>query len=109
MNENEILERMRSDNFVKNNGVVLRAINIGRTNYNKLAQLRRALEPDISKPDFTDCINYLALEELIILRRCVDKLPADVADDDVDEIEAKLSSKGIRLLAGKISDDCVRA
>lgn len=109
MNDTEIRERMRADNFCANNGTVLRAINIGRTNFNKLCQLRRALEPDINREDFVDCINYLQLAELIILRKCSDKLPADVADDDIDDIEAKLSSKGIRLLAGKLNDDCVRA
>lgn len=109
MNEQDILKKMRADKFIENNGIVLRAINIGRTNYNKLRQLRTALEPEIDRAEFSDCINYLAEAELITLRKCSDKSAANVADDDIDEIEAKVSAKGIRLLAGKLSDPCVRA
>lgn len=107
MNELDILKKMRADNFVKNNGVVLRAINIGRTNYNKLRQLRTALESEIGRDEFADCVNYLAEAELISLRKCSDKTPANVADNDIDDLEAKVSAKGIRLLAGKITDPCI--
>lgn len=109
MNEQDILKKMRADSFVKNNGVVLRAINIGRVSYNKLEQLRCALESDIDKADFEDCVNYLSEEGYINLRRCDSKQPASIADDDIDDVEAKVSAKGIRLLAGKISDSCVRS
>lgn len=109
MNEQDILKKMRADNFIKNNGIVLRAINIGRKNYNRLELLRHALEPDIDMAEFTDCVNYLYEEGHISLRRCDSKQPANIADDDIDDIEAKVSAKGIRLLAGKISDPCVRA
>lgn len=107
MNENEIIKKMRSDKFVKNNGIVLRTINIGRTSYNRLSQLRRALEPDISKEEFCDCINYLSGAKMIDLRRCDNKKAADIADDCIDDVEAKVSVQGIRLLAGKISDPCI--
>lgn len=109
VNEQDIIKKMRADNFVSNNGVVLRAINIGRINYNKLSSLCRALEPDIEKTDFTDCINYLSESKYIILRRCDNKQPANISDDDIDDIEAKVSPEGIKLLAGRLSDPCVRA
>lgn len=108
MNEKDILTRMRSEEFINNNGVVLRAVNIGRTKFNKLSQLCAALEPDIDEAGFTDCINYLSLAGYIDLRRCSDKQPTTLADDELDDIEAKVSAEGIRLLSGKISDDCVR-
>lgn len=108
MNEHDIIQRMRADNFVRNNGVVLRAINIGRPEYNKLSALCRALASEIDSSDFIDCINYLSEEELIKLRRCDDKGIANISDDELDNIEAKVSPKGIRLLAGKADDPCVR-
>lgn len=108
MNEQDIIKKMRADNFVNNNGVVLRAINIGRINYNKLAPLCRVLAPDIDSTEFCDCINYLSESGYIILRRSDNKLPANISDDNVDDIEAKVSPNGIRLLAGKISDPCIR-
>ena len=94
VNEQDIIKKMRADNFVSNNGVVLRAINIGRINYNRLSSLCRALEPDIEKADFTDCINYLSESKYIILRRCDNKQPANISDDDIDDIEAKVSRAG---------------
>lgn len=109
VNEKDIIRKMRADSFVKNNGVVLRAINIGRITYNRLEQLRNALEPDIDKADFCDCVNYLAESKYITLRRCDNKQPANIADDDIDDIEAKVSAEGIKLLAGKTADPCVRA
>ena len=109
MNEQDIIKKMRADNFVVNNGVVLRAINIGRVNYNKISSLCRALEPDIEKAEFTDCTNDLSESDYIILRRCGDKEPANISDDDFDDIEAKVSPKGIRILAGKLTDSCIRA
>lgn len=109
MTEQDIVKKMRADNFVSNNGVVLRAINIGRITYNRLSSLRRALEPDVDKAEFSDCINYLSESKYIILRRCDSKLPANISDDDIDDMEAKVSPEGIQLLAGKICDPCVRA
>lgn len=107
MNEQDIIKKMRADNFVSNNGTVLRAINIGRKNYNRLRQLQRALETDIDLADFVDCVNYLSEAGYITLRKCSDKSPANIADDDIDDIEAKVSADGIRLLNGKLSDPCI--
>lgn len=109
MTEQDIVKKMRADNFVNNNGVVLRAVNIGRITFNRLSSLRRALEPDIEKAEFTDCINYLSESKYIILRRCDNKQPANISDDDIDDMEAKVSPEGIQLLAGKTSDPCVGA
>ncbi len=108
MNERNIIAKMRTEEFIENNGTVLRAVNIGRTKYNKLMQLCAALESDMDKAEFTDSINYLSLAGFIDLRRCGDKQPTTLADDELENIEAKVSAKGIRLLSGKISDDCVR-
>lgn len=108
MNERNIIAKMRTEKFIANNGVVLRAVNIGRTKYNKLTQLCAALESDMDKAEFTDSINYLSLADFIDLRRCGDKQPAALADDEFENIEAKVSAKGIRLLSGKITDECVR-
>ena len=108
MNEKDILNKMRSERFTDNNGTVLRAVNIGRTNYNRLAQLRSALDTDIDSAEFADAVNYLYLAGYISLRKISSGQPANTADDPIDECEAKLTADGIRLLAGKISDECVR-
>lgn len=107
MNERDIIKKMRADSFVRNNGTVLRAINVLRTKYNRLDSLSEAIGSKIGSADFADCINYLSEAGYITLRRCDSKAPANIADDDIDEIEAKVSAEGIRLLNGKVSDPCI--
>ena len=108
-NVNDIAGRLHTDKWISNNGVLLRAINIGRTNYNKLSALRRALDREMDIGEFADGVNYLAEAGYINLRTVGSHQAASLADNDIDNLEAKLSADGIRLLAGKLSDDCVRA
>ena len=46
-------------------------------------------------------------EEYIQLRNVKSKQEATLADNDIDTLEAKLTSKGIKLLAGKLFDELV--
>lgn len=107
MNEIDV-SKLRAGNFVANNGLVLRTINILRTKYNKLAAIQRVLsESGVSCSEFLDAINFLAEEGYIHLRHIVGHSEAALADVDYKELEAKLTGKGIRLLAGDISDNLV--
>lgn len=108
MNENEILAKMQSEKFSDNNGVILRAIHIGVPKYTNLAHLKTALRSEIDKADFSDSVNYLFLTGYINIRKTSSKLPADIADSSIDDLEAKVSASGIKLLKGKVKDDCVR-
>lgn len=100
---------LRAGNFVHNNGRVLRTINILRTKYNKLTGVERVLQDDgISEDEFLDSINFLADEEYIKLRIISSKDEVnDIADNDYRTLEAKLTAKGIRLLAGGIEDNMI--
>ena len=56
-------QRLKAGNFVRNNGRVLRTINILRHKYNKLSGIQNVLEDDgISQDEFLDAVNVLALE-----------------------------------------------
>ncbi len=101
-----IRQLVASGNFVKNNGRVLRAINILRYEYKHLEDLEYAL-PELEHDEIMDSVNYLSECEYISLRHIVSRQPATLADDEFEEIEAKLGKNGIRLLAGKLHDDCV--
>ena len=102
------LSKLRAGNFVANNGLVLRTINILRYKYNKLIAIQRVLsESGVSCSEFLDAVNFLTEEEYIHLRHITTHEPAALADVDYKEIEAKLTGKGIRLLAGDISDNLV--
>ena len=96
---NEERARLRAGNFVHNNGLVLRIINILRYKYNRLTG------HGVSEDEYLDSVNFLAEEGYIHLRLAADKTPASLADNDYRDIEAKLTGKGIRLLSGGIRDN----
>ena len=76
--------------------------------YNKLTGVQSVLEDDgIAEDEFLDSVNFLAEEGYIHLRRISNKDPAALADTDYTALEAKLTGKGIRLLAGGIEDDMI--
>lgn len=105
----DIKKKIRAGNFVINTGRVLRTINILRTSYNKLSGIKYALtEMDVD--EFLDAVNYLHEEEYIHLRDVETKEPAvtGLADKDYESLEAKLTGKGIRLMAGGINDPTIR-
>lgn len=102
----EYMQKIKARNFVKNTGQVLRTINILRVGYEKLSDVKYALG-DVSEHDFLSSVNYLFLSEYILLRKIKTKEFADIADVPYEELEAKLSQKGIKLLDGTISDNSV--
>lgn len=70
--------------------------------------MQSVLEDDgIAEDEFLDSVNFLAEEGYIHLRRISNKEPAALADTDYTALEAKLTGKGIRLLAGGIEDDMI--
>ena len=105
MNPETMLKKARAAKFIENNGKVLRGINMLRIDYNKLSTIRKVLEFDTD--EFADSVNYLIEEGYIKIRHCDTKKDIELADYPMDEIEGKLTAKGIRLLAGTIADDCI--
>lgn len=100
--------KLRAGNFVHNNGRVLRIINILRIKYNKLTGVQRVLTDDgITEGEFLDSINFLADEGYIHLRDIASKADAALSDFDFARLEARLTSKGVRLLAGEMKDGMV--
>ncbi len=101
-------QRLKAGNFIRNNGRVLRTINILRHKYNKLSGIQNVLEEDgISEDEFLDAVNFLELEGYVHLRDIADKHDASLADCQYETVEARLTGKGIRLLAGGIEDTMI--
>lgn len=107
MDNQAALRKMRAGKFIENNGCVLRTINILRHKYERLKDVKYAL--DMSEQEYLDSINFLSEAGYIHLRDVVTKLTATIADTDYDQLEAKLTEKGIRLLGGQINDQMVKA
>lgn len=100
------IAKMRAGRFIKNNGRVLRTINLLRYKYEKLEEVKYALE-DMPENEYLDSLNYLSEAGYIQMRRVTSKQIAEIADVDYIHLEAKLTEKGIRLLAGNLEDDLI--
>ena len=105
MDKATLNKRISAGNFVENNGSVLRAVNILKTKFNRLKDIKYAL--NINKNDIENSINYLYEAGYLHLRTVDSHADTSLADSDFDDIEAKLTAKGIQLLAGVIGDECV--
>ena len=106
MDKATLNKRISAGNFVENNGSVLRAINILKTKYNRLKDIRYALG-HVEKTDIENSVNYLYEAGYLHLRTVEGHTETSLADTDFDDVEAKLTAKGIQLLAGVIKDECV--
>lgn len=105
MNPETIIKKANAANFIENNGKVLRGINMLRIDFNKLSSIRSALGLDVG--DFADSVNYLIESEYIRIRHVDTQKSVELADYPMDEIEGKLTAKGIQLLAGAVTDPCI--
>lgn len=106
MDKETLNRRISAGNFVKNNGSVLRTVNILKTKYNKLKSIQYALI-NVNRDEISNSINYLYEAGYLHLRHVESKQPSSLADDDFDVLEGKLTAKGIQLLKGVIQDECV--
>lgn len=107
MENKEIQDRIRQKKFFRNNGMVLKSVNLLRTQYVKLSELKYALEPNMSDSELRDSINYLSEAGYINMREIDSKSPTTLADCDFEKIEAKVSASGIKIIACVKKDECI--
>lgn len=107
MESKEMQERIRQKKFFRNNGIVLKGINLLRTQYVKLSELRYALEPTMTESELRDSINYLSESGYINMRNTDNKQATTLADCVFEDIEAKASADGIKIIACVKSDECI--
>lgn len=103
IDKDTMLRNMRASEFKRNNAKVLLVINILRHQFESLPDVRYALDK-MDESKFLDSINFLSEEGYIKLRTIDRHQDTTIADTDYDQLEAKVTSKGIRLLAGEIVD-----
>ena len=75
---------------------------------NRLGNLQSLLGGEgVAEDEFLDSVNFLASEGYIHLRLISTREPALLADHEYTELEAKLTSRGKRLLKGGIEDNMI--
>lgn len=107
MEVKEFQERIRQKNFFHNNGVVLKGVNLLRDKYVRLSELKYAFEPSMSEQELRDSLNYLSESGYINMRNISSKKDTTLADCNFEEIEAKVSANGIKIIACVRTDECI--
>ena len=105
MVKNETAKKIKQVKFIKNNGAVLRTVNLLRYQFVKMTDALYATELDESA--FLDSVNYLVESGYVQLRDAKSKVAVNISDKGIELIEGKLTDKGIKLLAGVITDELI--
>jgi hypothetical protein len=108
-NEKDLLKEMRTKAFVRNNGHVMRYINICgfRHKYIALRSVWDVSQTDMGEQEYLDCINYLSQKGYIRLRNIKSKAVVELADAEYTDLEALLTDTGIDLMGGAIENPMV--
>lgn len=104
--ENDMMHNIKQAHFRNNNAAVLRALNLLRIRYERLSDVKYALN-NIEEPEFLDSVNYLHEAGYVQIRRISTKEKALLADFDYTELEGKLTHKGIKILNGDEIDNSI--
>lgn len=107
MEQTEMLRRMQQKTFFKNNGMVLKAVNLLRDKYVSLSDVCYALHPSMNEAEFRDAVNYLTESGYIRLRKAGSKESSTLADTEMQKLEAKVTAEGIQIIACVRTDVCI--
>ncbi len=107
METKELQKRIRQKKFFHNNGIVLKGVNLLRDKYVRLTELKYAFEPSMSEQELRDSLNYLSESGYINMRHVDSGEDTTLADCNFDEIEAKVSADGIKIIACVRTDECI--
>ena len=93
MDENELRRKMQAGELAANNGTVMRTLAIAGCDFKflKLKGLLLALAGGMDRMALCSSIKYLQV-------RCIeDKAPSSVSDAELEDLEVKLTPRGIQL------------
>ena len=99
MDENELRRKMQAGELAANNGTVMRTLAIAGCDFKflKLKSLLLALAGGMDRMALCSSINYLADSGYLQVRCIEDKAPSSVSDAELEDLEVKLTPRGIQL------------
>ena len=99
MNEQELLRKVQAGELASNNGTVIRTLAAVGSDYKylKLRSLLLALAGTLDRGALCSSVNYLADSGYLQVRCIEDKAPSSVSDAELEDLEVKLTPRGIQL------------
>ncbi len=102
------IKKIHAGNFIYNNGAVLRALNILEHRFHRLRSIAIVLKSGgVAEDELIESLNFLNDEGYVALRLIETKDTTTLADAEFDDIEAKLTARGKRVMLGGINDDMI--
>ena len=106
--ENEIRKKLEQENFSKNNGRIVRTINVLSGKFISLDAVCSALMEYMNEGEFEQGIIYLHKACYIEIRmKYTHKILDDFEKHSYSELECSLTQKGIKLARGFVEDEAV--
>ena len=97
---------IKAGKFKENNGAVMRVFNMCEHDFHPLTSLAYAL-PNLTRGELIESINYLYEAGYLHLRSIDDDTDVSISDKKFEELKAKATANGSRLLRYAITDPCV--
>lgn len=105
-NREKIQNKIETRNFMHCNESVLRTLNIISDSKCRLSSLEYLFR-GIDHYEFMDSIKYLDSNGYVELTDSENGKKTDFKADSFDSTEISLTAKGIKILRGVITDDCI--
>ena len=107
MNAEKIQKDIENINFFNMNGTILRTLNMLDDSRCTLASLEFVFKNHIKHTEFMESVKYLSVSGYINLWNTDTGTPTDFKADKFNDTEISLSAKGIQVLRGMITDNCI--
>lgn len=107
MNAEKIQKDIENINFFNMNGTILRTLNVIEDSRCTLSSLEFVFKSSIKHTEFMESVKYLSISGYINLWNIDTETPTEFKADRFDNTEMSLSAKGIQVLRGMITDNCI--
>ena len=97
---------IKAGRFRENNAAEMRVFNMLEHEFHPLTEVEYAL-PNLSRGEMIESINYLYEAGYLHLRSIDDEEATSLADTNFENIKAKATADGSRLLRYVITDPCI--
>ena len=105
-NHEKIQNKIETGNFMHINGSILRTLNVISDSKCRLSSLEYSFK-GVDHYCFMDSIKYLDTSEYVELTDSENGKKTDFKADRFDSTEISLTAKGIQVLRGVITDNCI--